>query len=55
MCRQAASSLPGSGTAHVKWRNAALVASAVMGSATAVLIRLVTRRRYEMQYASECF
>jgi hypothetical protein len=38
----------------VKWRNAALVAGAVMGSAAAVLIRLVTRRRYEVQYENEC-
>jgi hypothetical protein len=39
---------------RVKWRNAALVAGAVMGSAAAVLIRSVTRRKYEVEYENEC-
>jgi hypothetical protein len=35
MCREATSSLPGE-VQRVKWRNAALVGGAVMGSAAAV-------------------
>jgi hypothetical protein len=53
MCREATGSLPGQ-VQRVKWRSAAVVAGAVMGSATAVLIRPVTRRRYEVQYENEC-
>lgn len=52
MCREATSSSPGSCTARVKWRNAALVAGAVMGSAIAVQQALTVRPRHRWRLAT---
>jgi hypothetical protein len=53
MCRDATSSSPGQAQ-RAKWRNAALVAGSVMGSAAAVSRPPCDQKKYEVQCETEC-